>query len=182
MWLYHQRLLTLALLWEKFNFNFRRIWPEKPILEGYSWFKLNNLGPGLGMALTFYTNVAKGLKVKVRKFWVLSLTFVEVIGKKPVGGLFCPFTLNRVNIDTLSVMNEKKPNILVHTKGNKQIIKITNLCHSCLFQWKLFLARIGEIWKKLKNPSFFHKIWTMKIPKMEKLEKMGIMKIPKMTS
>ena len=33
---------------------------------------------GLGMALKFYTSVAKGLKLKVRKFYELIPTFVEV--------------------------------------------------------------------------------------------------------
>ena len=33
--------------------------------------------------------MAKGLKLKVRKFWGLILTFVEVTGEKLVGGLFC---------------------------------------------------------------------------------------------
>ena len=28
--------------------------------EGRSWFKFNNLGLGLGIALKFYTSVAKG--------------------------------------------------------------------------------------------------------------------------
>ena len=40
------------------------------------------------MALKLYTSVAKGLKLKVRKFWGLISTFVEVTGEKPVGGLF----------------------------------------------------------------------------------------------
>ena len=38
------------------------------------------------MALTFYTSVAKRLKVKVRKFWELIQTFVEVTGDKLVAG------------------------------------------------------------------------------------------------
>ena len=38
------------------------------------------------MVLKFYTSVAKRLKLKVRKFWELTLTFVEVIGEKLVGG------------------------------------------------------------------------------------------------
>ena len=37
--------------------------------EGWSWFKLNNLGLALGTNLKFYTSVAKGLKLKVRKCW-----------------------------------------------------------------------------------------------------------------
>ena len=36
--------------------------------EGWSWFKFNNLGLALGIALKFYTSMAKELKLKVRKF------------------------------------------------------------------------------------------------------------------
>ena len=65
--------------------------------EGWSWFKFNNLGLVLGTNLKFYTSVGKVLKLKVRKFWELIPTFVEVTGEKPVGGgLFAPPILNRV--------------------------------------------------------------------------------------
>ena len=39
------------------------------------------------MTLKFYTSLAKGLKLKVRKFWKLTPTFVEVAGSKPAGGV-----------------------------------------------------------------------------------------------
>ena len=44
------------------------------------------------MALKFYTSVARGLELKVRKLWGLIPTFVEVTGEKLVsgGGLFAP--------------------------------------------------------------------------------------------
>ena len=58
--------------------------------EVWSWFKFNNLGLTLGTNLKFYTSVAKGLKLKVRKFWGLTRTVAEVTGKKLVGDLFCP--------------------------------------------------------------------------------------------
>ena len=54
--------------------------------EGWPWFRFNNLGLVLGTNLKFYTSVAKGLKLKVRKFWGLIPTFVEVTGEKLVGG------------------------------------------------------------------------------------------------
>ena len=53
--------------------------------EGWCWFKFNNLGLALGKNLKIYTRVAKGLKIKVRKFCGLFLTFAEVTGKKLVG-------------------------------------------------------------------------------------------------
>ena len=34
------------------------------------------------MALKLYTNVAKGLNLKVRKFWGLVLMFIDLAGKK----------------------------------------------------------------------------------------------------
>ena len=67
--------------------------------EGWTWFEFNNLGMALGMTLKFYTSVAKGLKLKVRKFCGLSPAFVEVTEKKLVeGGPFYspPLFLNRV--------------------------------------------------------------------------------------
>ena len=57
-------------------------------IEGKSWFKFNNLGLALGTNLKFYTSVAKGLKLKIRKFWGLISTFVEVTGEKLVGRAF----------------------------------------------------------------------------------------------
>ena len=54
----------------------------------WPWFKFNNLGLTLGVNLKFYTSVAKGLKLKIGKFWGLVPTFVEVTGKKLVEGVF----------------------------------------------------------------------------------------------
>ena len=58
--------------------------------EGWSWFKFNNLGLARGTKLKFYTSLSKGLKLKVRKFWGLIATFVEVTEEKLVGGPFWP--------------------------------------------------------------------------------------------
>ena len=67
-------------------------------MEGWPWFKFNNLGLALGKNLKFYTSVAKGLKLKVIKIWGLNLKFVEVTGGKLVAELFAPLSiLNRVN-------------------------------------------------------------------------------------
>ena len=53
--------------------------------EGWSWLKFNNLGLALGKNLKFYISVTKGLKLKVKKFWGLIYTLVEVTGEKLVG-------------------------------------------------------------------------------------------------
>ena len=49
-------------------------------------FKLNNLRIALGIALRFYTIVAKELKLKFKNFWRLILTSVEGAGEKLVDG------------------------------------------------------------------------------------------------
>ena len=54
---------------------------ENQFFEGCSLFKFNNLGLTLGMALNLFSSVAKGWKLKVRKFLGLIHTFVEVTGK-----------------------------------------------------------------------------------------------------
>ena len=53
-------------------------------------FKFNNLGLVLCMTLKFYSSVAKGLKLKVRKFLGLILTFGEVTGESGSGCVFLP--------------------------------------------------------------------------------------------
>ena len=62
------------------------------ILKGFdqwSWFKFNNLGLALGKILKFYTS--KELKLKVRKFWGLIPTFVEVTVEKLTQVFPCEF-------------------------------------------------------------------------------------------
>ena len=51
----------------------------------------NNFGMALGTSLKLYNSVTKGLKLKVREFFGLIPTFVEVTGEKLVGcGGFLP--------------------------------------------------------------------------------------------
>ena len=65
-------------------------WPERTIFfEQCSWFKFNNMGLALDVALTFYTSAAQGLKLKVRKILGLIPMFVEVTrGKLKEGPFF----------------------------------------------------------------------------------------------
>ena len=65
------------------------IWTSKyTFFEGWSWFKFNNLGLTLDMALKIYTRVAKGFKLKVRKFLGPIPTFAEITVEKLVRGAF----------------------------------------------------------------------------------------------
>ena len=69
------------------------------LFEGLSWFRFNYLGLVLGMTSKYDSSLAKGLKLRVRKFWRLISTF-----KKPAGEnveLECsfwplPLILNRI--------------------------------------------------------------------------------------
>ena len=75
---------------------------ESAFFEGWSWFKFNNLGLALGMNLTFYTSVAKGLRLKVRRFLGLVPMFVEITEEKLVQRAFLPPTiLNSIKANLL---------------------------------------------------------------------------------
>ena len=91
MWSCDQCLVTLAFLGEELSKPrfYKDLTRKTTFFKRWSCFKFNNLGLALGMALIFYTCVAKGLKLKVRKFLGLIRTFVEVTGEKLVGGTFC---------------------------------------------------------------------------------------------
>ena len=97
-----------VLMWPKFGNSsiskrkvittsiFKDLTRKTAFFEGWSWFKFNDLGLALGTNLTLdtryklYISVTKGSKLKVRTFWRLILTFVEVTGEKLVERPFCP--------------------------------------------------------------------------------------------
>ena len=83
-----QSLVTLAFQWEKLSQSqfYKGLTRKTASFEGWSWFKFNNLGLALATNLKFKTSVAKELKLKVKKFWGLILTFVGVTVEKLVGG------------------------------------------------------------------------------------------------
>ena len=60
-------------------------------------FKSNNLGLALGRALKFYSCVAKGLKLKHRKFLGLIPTFVKLQVENWQVNLFAPPALPHLN-------------------------------------------------------------------------------------
>ena len=90
MWLCDRSFVTF--LWEKLLLSkfYKDSTRRTAFFEGWSWFKFINLGLALGMNLEFYTSVGKGFKVKIRQFYGLALTVIEVTGEKVVGwgGLF----------------------------------------------------------------------------------------------
>ena len=64
------------------------LYGKNTFFDEWSWFRFNNLGLALALALKFYTSVTKVLKLKARKFCGLIPTFVEVTRGKLVGGPF----------------------------------------------------------------------------------------------
>ena len=101
------------------------------------WFKFNNSGLALGMALKFYTNVAKELKLKIKKLWWLIPTFVEVTGEKLAVGVFLtplpPTILKRVKIIDINLGNND-------TKTSQRILEVGRSAKwfSFLFLWSAF--------------------------------------------
>ena len=95
-----KKLVTIAFLREKLPLTqfYNHLTRKKQFFKGCSRFKLHDLGLSLGMALRFYTTVAKGLKLKAGKFWGLIPTFVEVTGEKLVGGLFLPHPQSSIRL------------------------------------------------------------------------------------
>ena len=45
----------------------QEFYQKMQFFRGQSWFKFNGLGQALGMALNFYSSVAKELNLKARK-------------------------------------------------------------------------------------------------------------------
>ena len=106
VWSCDQSLVTLAFVWEKLSEpQFYKDLIRKTAFEWWSWYKFNSLGLALDTNLKFYTSLSKGLKLKVRKFLGLILTFVEVTGEKLVESLFVPpphpLIMNRVNLNAI---------------------------------------------------------------------------------
>ena len=66
------------------NLNFIRTWAKGALSS------VSIKGLALDVALKFWNSEAKALKLKVRKFWGIIPTYVEITGKKLVGGLFAP--------------------------------------------------------------------------------------------
>ena len=80
----YQSLVTLTFLSEKLSQSqfHKDLTRKTAFFEGWSWFKISNLGLAVGMNSKFSTSVAKGLQLKFRKFYGLVPTFVEVTGEK----------------------------------------------------------------------------------------------------
>ena len=98
--------------------------------EGWSWSKFNNLGLALGTNLKFYTNVAKGLKLKVRKFWGLIPTFAKVTEERLVRSAFLSSPPSSIGLRQ-SLMRESLLQTITERKSLKfyksiDILSVTN--------------------------------------------------------
>ena len=137
------------------------------LFERYSWFKLSNFWLTLGMALKFYSSVAKGLQLKVKKFWVLIPTFVEVTREKLVGAFCLPSWLG-LTIFGL-IVTYKYINMFVHDNGTVQFtLVIVSGNWTLLFSWffntwptssslNFYNWLKKHVWN-IANPVFFRKI------------------------
>ena len=93
--------------------------------EGCSWFKFNNLGQALGITLKFYTSVSKEFKQKVRIFWGLIPTFVEITWEKLLGDSPSTPILNMFKV---KLAQEARVNqFLIQTVENNEIFEISKM-------------------------------------------------------
>ena len=90
MYICDQSLVTVAFLSEKLSQPqfYKDLTRKAAFFERWPWFKFNDLGLALGTNMEFYASVEKGLKLKVKTFWELIPTFVEVTEEKLVEGSF----------------------------------------------------------------------------------------------
>ena len=102
------------------------------------WFKFNNSGLALGMIFKFYTSVAKGLKLKVRKkFYVLSLTFVEVTGEELVEGPFwSPFLLSWIGSIDLKMRKQTENYYNNYFQEGIPFVTLSNWITNIYHFWK----------------------------------------------
>ena len=87
-----QSLVTLVFLWEKLSQPqfYKDLTRKAAFFEELFWFKFNSLELVLSTNLKFYISPAKVLKLKLRKFWGLIPTYVEVTGEKLVEAFLQP--------------------------------------------------------------------------------------------
>ena len=115
--------------------------------EGCSWFKFNNLGLALSTNLKFYASLSKGLKLKVKMFWELILTFVEVTGEKLVRGTFLPSPPSWIGLrkNQAALINREKVQ-----KGLKSWVHYLaeDVPKSTKYQYKRFLGWTQETSRK----------------------------------
>ena len=103
-----QKLVTRAFLWEKLRQRQFYIDWKTTYFEGWSFSNFNNLGLALGMKLKLeILHQRVKVEIKIRKFWSLIPTFVNVTREKLVGGL--PPILNRAK-STFDLMEKQKMN------------------------------------------------------------------------
>ena len=98
--------------------------------EGLSLFKFNNLRLALGTNLKFYGSVAKGLKLKVRKFWGLIPTFAKVTEERLVRSAFLSSPPSSIGLRQ-SLMRESLLQTITERKSLKfyksiDILSVTN--------------------------------------------------------
>ena len=97
--------------------------------EWWSWFKFNNLELGLDMTLKVYTNVAKGLIVKARRFWGLNPNVCRSYrGETGRSAFRSAPILNRINIRTIKWRCISAPRIWSHI-NNTVVLTILTFQH-----------------------------------------------------
>ena len=75
MWSFEKIIGNSSISMREVIISYKDLSRKRDFFEGWSWVRFYNLGLVLGVALKFYSSVAKELKLRVRKFWELICTF-----------------------------------------------------------------------------------------------------------
>ena len=68
MWSFEKIIGNSSISMREVIISYKDLSRKRDFFEGWSWVRFYNLGLVLGVALKFYSSVAKELKLRVRKF------------------------------------------------------------------------------------------------------------------
>ena len=114
------------------------------------------------MTLKFYASVAKGLKLKVRKFWGLVFTFVKVTRRNLIGvGIFVLLPPSWISLkQRLSSFKGKKEKGTFSAAGPNWIVSLDDLNKFMSFQKSTFLLATYGCIDSTSRKILFIKVWT----------------------
>ena len=126
------------------------------------WFKFNNLELALDVDMKFFASVGKGLKLKVRMFWRLIFTFVEVTGENTDKESFCPHSWTELTGDWLvkgrwfqKIYENTVERVLINSRKSIFLTKVSVFIYISVFMIfcprHYFILRYKQEWLFLKK-------------------------------
>ena len=127
---------------------FLHLTQKNTFFEGWSWFKFNNLGLALGIALEFYTGLGKGLKLKVRKLWGSNSYVRRSYRWKTGRGAWRRLKISIVDFEQVKFWIELSAYKVKWLYQNKTNSFLSALRNHFLLPYYTLIAKIHEFWSK----------------------------------